>query len=81
MGIYFETKAWEQYNKLEKKDKEKACKIIKELERGKNVSHAEPLKYMAGCRSVRINEKDRIVYRYDDGVLVVLRCDGHYGDH
>ena len=40
----------------------------------------EPLKNENGKWSRRINEKDRLVYRYDDGKIVIYQCRGHYGD-
>ena len=40
----------------------------------------EPLKGENGKWSRRINEKDRLVYRYEDGQVTVYQCRGHYED-
>lgn len=39
----------------------------------------EPLKgNLSGWWSVRVDEKNRIVFRIDDGELVIRSCMGHY---
>ncbi len=40
----------------------------------------EPLKGDIGKWSRRINETDRLVYKYEDGVLTIYQCKGHYND-
>lgn len=42
----------------------------------------EPLKHdLAGWWSVRLNQKDRVVYRVEAGYLLVDSIEGHYDDH
>lgn len=40
----------------------------------------EPLKGDIGKWSRRINEKDRLVYKYEDGQVTIYQCKGHYND-
>ena len=40
----------------------------------------EPLRGEKGKWSRRINEKDRLVYRYEDGKITIYQCRGHYED-
>lgn len=42
----------------------------------------EPLKFkLTGWWSVRLNQKDRVVYRVDGNVLLIASVEGHYDDH
>ena len=40
----------------------------------------EPLKKEVGKWSRRINEKDRLVYSYEDDTVTIYQCKGHYTD-
>ena len=40
----------------------------------------EPLKNENGKWSRRINEKDRLVYSYENDTVTVYQCKGHYSD-
>ena len=43
------------------------------------IGNPEPLKdNLSGWWSVRINEKDRIVFRIVDAKLEIMSCKGHY---
>ena len=43
------------------------------------IGNPEPLKgNLSGWWSVRINDKDRIVFRIADGRLEIIACKGHY---
>ena len=45
------------------------------------IGKPEPLRgNLSGFWSVRIDEKNRIVFRIDDGVLEIAECGSHYGD-
>ena len=83
--IRFSEDAWEEYLYWQKQDKRTLKKInslIKSAQR--NLFHGEgkpePLKNEEGDWSRRINEKDRLVYRLENGVLIVKQCKGHYND-
>lgn len=38
----------------------------------------EPLKGEKGKWSRRINDKDRLVYKYENGTITIYQCRGHY---
>ena len=40
----------------------------------------EPLKGENGKWSRRINDKDRLVYQYENGTIMIYQCRGHYED-
>lgn len=40
----------------------------------------EPLKGDIGKWSRRINDKDRLVYKFEDGQATIYQCKGHYND-
>ena len=40
----------------------------------------EPLKGEKGKWSRRINDKDRLVYHYENGTITIYQCRGHYED-
>ena len=40
----------------------------------------EPLKGENGKWSRRINDKDRLVYKYENGTITIYQCRGHYED-
>ncbi|MBQ8091277.1 MAG: Txe/YoeB family addiction module toxin [Pyramidobacter sp.] len=72
---------WQSQNR---KIVDKINKLLKSIERdGANAGEGQPelLKYGDGEKySRRINEKDRLVYRVEDGVITVETCRGHYDD-
>lgn len=55
--------------------------LIRSIERNGYdcIGNPEPLKEnLSGWWSVRINEKDRIVFRIVDAKLEIMSCKGHY---
>ncbi len=40
----------------------------------------EPLKGDNGKWSRRINETDRLIYKYENGQVTIYQCKGHYND-
>lgn len=45
------------------------------------IGKPEPLKgNLTGYWSVRIDEKNRLVFRINETVLEIIECDSHYGD-
>lgn len=40
----------------------------------------EPLKGESGKWSRRINDKDRLVYSYEQDAITIYQCKGHYDD-
>lgn len=88
MDKIWSDKAWDDYLDWQKKDKktfEKINKLIKDIDRNgesEGIGKPEPLKGdLSGFWSRRINEKDRLVYRIEDGRIEIALCQTHYDDH
>jgi toxin YoeB len=79
-------KAWDDYLYWQKQDRRTLKKInnlVKEIERqsGKPPGQSERLKgKLSGICSSKIDEKNRLLWFIEDGVLEILSCRGHYGD-
>ena len=78
--------AWEDYLYWQTQDKrtlKKINKLIQDIDRNGNdgIGKPEPLKYeLAGFWSREIDEKNRLVYRIENGVIEIAECRTHYGD-
>ena len=78
--------AWEDYLYWQEQDKKtlkKINKILLDIERNgyKGIGKPEPLKNdLSGCWSVEIDKKNRIVFRIENGVLIITQCGSHYRD-
>ena len=80
--------AWNDYiwwQSQDKKSLKRINKLIKDIERSANepgsapIGKAERLKYSNfGLSSVRIDASNRLVYKIEDDVLLILSCKGHY---
>ena len=88
MPYLFDDTAWEEYLYWQLQDKRTLKKInslIRDLDRTQGMSAGqgkpELLRHsQEHLSSVRIDEKNRLVYRFDDGVLRIVSCRGHYSD-
>ncbi|MEP1552009.1 MAG: Txe/YoeB family addiction module toxin [Paraglaciecola sp.] len=87
-SLVFEGKTWLAYEQLREKDNKlhKAlCKILKEMLRSDPASglgKPEPLKHnLSGFWSKRISQKDRLIYKFDDGCVYIFAIGGHYDQH
>lgn len=84
MKIVFTDHAWEDYLYWQKVDKallRKVNSVIKEICRTpfEGAGKPEPLKEnLSGFWSRRINHEHRLVYKVDDGSIVILQCRYHY---
>ncbi len=83
--IRFSEDAWDEYMYWlgqDKKTLRKINKLIKSAQRDpfNGEGKPEPLKNKEGDWSRRINEFDRLVYRFEDGTLFIKQCKGHYED-
>lgn len=85
--LYWQSDAWLEYVDLQK-DKtlcKKINNLIKDILRnGYQADHGkvELLKgNMSGYASVRIDQKNRLIFTADAGRITVIQCGGHYGDH
>ena len=78
--------AWAEYllwQSLDKKKLKRINRLIEDIERnGYNcIGKPEPLKDdLSGFWSVRIDEKNRLVFRIQDGKLEIAQCGSHYHD-
>ena len=77
-------RAWDDYIYWQSQDKktlERVNQLVKDIERNKfsGIGKPEPLKnQLSGWWSRRIDETNRIVYRFKDGHLEISQCRGHY---
>ena len=78
--------AWEEYIEWQTKDKKTLKKInalLRDIDRnGYNCTgKPEALRgNWTGFYSVRIDEKNRLVFRISDDVIEIAQCGSHYGD-
>ena len=76
--------AWEDYLYWQTQDKKtlkKINKLLQDIERNgySGIGKPEPLKHdLSGFWSVQIDDKNRIVFRIDDGNLEITQCGSHY---
>ena len=76
--------AWDDYLYWQTTDKSVLRKInslIKEIERAPYEGNGkpEPLKHnLAGWWSRRINLEHRVVYKVENGSIIILQCQYHY---
>ncbi len=67
----------------DKKTFKKILDLLKDIDRNgyKCKGKPEPLKGdLSGWWSVRIDEKNRLVFRIENEIIEILKCDTHYGD-
>ena len=81
----FTDDAWNDYLYWQKNDKayvKRINKLIKSIERdgfSNGLGKPEPLRYdLKSYWSRRINDEHRLIYRIDDGKLVIVSCKDHY---
>ena len=78
--------AWEEYVYWQTQDKKtlkKINRLLSDIDRNgyQCTGKPEPLKgNLSGYWSVRIDEKNRIVFCIADDVLEIAECGSHYGD-
>ena len=78
--------AWEDYLYWQKQDRKtlkKINRLIKDIERNgySCTGKPEPLTgNLSGYWSVRIDEKNRIVFRIEKEILHIIQCGSHYRD-
>ena len=77
--------AWDQFETVQasgdRRTLRRICKLLRDIDRNgyQTTGKPEPLKgNLSGWWSVRVDEKNRIVFRIDDGELVIRSCMGHY---
>ena len=86
MRLLWDERAWEQYCYWQKQDRKTLKRInalIKDAQREpySGIGKPEALREnLRGWWSRRIDYEHRLVYRVEDGVLVIIACKGHYVD-
>ena len=84
MKLVFSEQAWEDYLYWQKSDKKLVQRIndlIKEITRTPHTrtGKPEPLKHaLAGYWSRRVNDEHRIVYKVEDGSVLIAQLRYHY---
>ncbi len=79
-------KAWEEYLYWQKQDKKTLKKInnlLKDIERNREQCIGKPERLsgnLSSYWSVRIDQKNRIVFRIVDDKLEIIQCGKHYDD-
>ena len=83
--LSFETKAWEDYLYFKEKDKKISKRIdmlLKDCLRNPfdGLGKPERLKgNLQGYYSRRITDEHRLVYHFEDNLLIIASCRFHYG--
>lgn len=86
MRLLWEDRAWDDYLYWQTQDKKTLKRInslIKDIQRNifEGIGIPEPLKeQLSGMWSRRIDDKNRIVYYEQDGIVYIVSCKGHYDD-
>lgn len=84
MKKVFSERAWEEYLEWQKQDKKILKRInalIKDIERDHfdGIGKPEPLKHaLSGFWSRRIDDTHRLVYKVEDGALLIAQLKYHY---
>ena len=86
MRLLWHEKAWEDYLYWQTQDKKTLKRInllLKDIQRNtfEGIGEPEPLREnLSGWWSRRIDGANRIVYREQDGAIIIAQCRGHYDD-
>ena len=84
MKLLWEETAWEDYcywRIQDKKTLKRINTILKDIQRNsyEGIGKPEPLKNnKSGWWSRRIDNFNRIVYRIEEGAVIIAACKGHY---
>lgn len=84
MKKLWEDEAWEEYLEWQTKDKKilkKINKLLVDIDRNGYQCTGKPERLsgnLAGYWSVRIDEKNRIVFRINDDSMEIVQCGTHY---
>ena len=83
-GILFQPKALDElfeWQKTNKKIFDKIRKLIKEIQRtpAEGIGQPEQLKHeLKDFWSRRINKEHRLLYKFNDEIIIIYSCKGHY---
>ena len=76
--------AWNDYlywSAEDKKTLKRVNQLLKDIDRNghKGIGKPEPLKYeFQGFWSRRIDDTNRLIYKIEQGQVIILHCRGHY---
>lgn len=86
MRLLWHERAWEDYLYWQTQDKKTLKRInllLQDMQRNtfEGIGEPEPLRgNLSGWWSRRIDGVNRIVYREQDGAIIIAQCRGHYND-
>ena len=86
MNKIWTDEAWDQYLYWQTQDKrtlKKLNNLLNDIDRNgyNGIGHPEPLKEnLSGLWSREIDEKNRLVYKIEDGCIKIFQCKNHYSD-
>ncbi|CAG7585708.1 Toxin YoeB [Peptoniphilus tyrrelliae] len=84
MKILFHNKAFLEYlswQNTDKKTLKRINELIKDIMRNpyEGIGKPEPLRYqLSGYWSRRINKEDRLIYKVEGDLLIIISCSEHY---
>lgn len=84
MKYIFVDESWEDYLYWQKTDKKKLKRInelLKDISRSSfdGIGKPQPLKHKySGFWSLRIDDEHRLIYKYEDGQILIAKCRFHY---
>ncbi len=84
MKYVFVDESWEDYvywQNIEKKKVKRINELLKDIARNSfdGIGKPEPLKHKyAGFWSRRIDDEHRLIYKYEEGEIHILKCRFHY---
>ena len=86
MNIHWDEKAWLEYLYWQTQDKKTLKRInnlLKDIDRnGYNcIGKPEPLRgELSGWWSIRIDEKNRLIFKIENDAIEIYKCGTHYGE-
>jgi toxin YoeB len=84
MNKVFSDNAWDEYTHWQTQDKKTLKRInamLKDIDRNpfEGIGKPEPLKEnLSGFWSRRIDSENRIIYKVENGQLIIFQCGSHY---
>lgn len=84
MKLLWDERGWEDYLSWQSEDKKTLKRIntlVKDIQRDpfKGIGKPEPLTGdLSGWWSRRIDDTNRIVYKEQNGIIIIASCRGHY---
>lgn len=86
MKLLWHEQAWGEYLYWQTQDKKTLKKLnalLTDIARNPyvGIGKPEPLKYLQGYWSRRIDETNRVVYKVDGDAIVIASVRGHYGEN